>query len=87
MQAADGNFYGTAAGDSSGGVFNHPPQMHNAGIFFRLTPAGVFTTLYSFTGGADGSLPNAVTQGETVISMAALVGLNRCSMFSPASKD
>ena len=37
--------------------------MHNAGIFFKLTPAGVFTTLYSFTGGADGSLPNAITQG------------------------
>jgi uncharacterized repeat protein (TIGR03803 family) len=63
MQAADGNFYGTAAGDSSGGFFNHPPGMHNAGIFFRLTPAGVFTTLYNFTGGTDGSLPNAVTQG------------------------
>jgi uncharacterized repeat protein (TIGR03803 family) len=38
--------------------------MHNPGIFFRLTPAGVFTTLYSFSGGADGSLPNAVTQGQ-----------------------
>ena len=63
IQAADGNFYGTAAGDSSGGFFNHPPGMHNAGIFFRLTPAGVFTTLYSFSGGADGSLPNALTQG------------------------
>ena len=63
IQARDGNFYGTAAGDSSGGFFNHPPAMHNAGIFFRLTPAGVFTTLYSFTGGADGSLPNSLTQG------------------------
>lgn len=63
IQGADGNFYGTAAGDSSGGFFNHPPSMHNAGVFFRLTPAGVFTTLYTFTGGADGSLPNALTQG------------------------
>jgi uncharacterized repeat protein (TIGR03803 family) len=62
-QAADGSFYGTAAGDSSGGFFNHPPQMHNPGIVFRLTPAGVFTTLYSFSGGADGSLPTALTQG------------------------
>ena len=53
MQAADGNFYGTAAGDSSGGFFNHPPEMHNAGVFFRLTPAGDFTTLYTFTGGAE----------------------------------
>ena len=64
IQAADGNFYGTAAGDSSGGFFNHPPEMHNAGIFFKLTPAGVFTTLYSFSGGADGSLPNATVQGQ-----------------------
>lgn len=64
MQGADGNFYGTAAGDSSGGFFNHPPEMHNAGTFFKLTPAGVLTVLYSFTGGADGSFPNAVIQGE-----------------------
>lgn len=63
MQAADGNFYGTAAGDSSGGFFNHPPSMHNPGIFFRLTPAGVMTVLYTFTGGADGSYPNALVQG------------------------
>ena len=63
MQSADGNFYGTAAGDSSGGFFNHPPEMHNAGIVFRLTPAGQFTTLYSFTGFGDGSLPNALIQG------------------------
>ena len=64
IQAADGNFYGTAAGDSSGGFFNHPPNLHNSGIFFRLTPAGVFTVLYTFTGGADGSLPNSLVQGK-----------------------
>ena len=64
VQAADGNFYGTAAGDSSGGFFNHPASMHNPGIFFRLTPAGVFTVLYQFTGGTDGSLPNSLVQGK-----------------------
>ena len=64
VQGADGNFYGTAAGDSSGGFFNHPAAMHNSGIFFRLTPAGIFTVLYTFTGGADGSLPNALVQGK-----------------------
>ena len=63
IQGTDGNFYGTAAGDSSGGFFNHPASMHNPGIFFRLTPAGVFTVLYTFTGGADGSFPNALIQG------------------------
>ncbi|HEX4641749.1 MAG TPA: choice-of-anchor tandem repeat GloVer-containing protein, partial [Chthoniobacterales bacterium] len=64
VQAADGNFYGTAAGDSSGGFFNHPASLHNPGIFFRLTPAGVFTVLYTFTGGADGSFPNSLVQGK-----------------------
>jgi uncharacterized repeat protein (TIGR03803 family) len=79
MQAADGNFYGTAAGDSSGGFFNHPPAMHNAGIVFRLTPAGAFTTLYTFTGGADGSLPNAITQGPD----GNFYGSTRCGPESP----
>ena len=64
VQAADGNIYGTAAGDSSGGFFNHPASMHNPGILFRLTPAGVFTLLYTFTGGTDGSFPNALVQGK-----------------------
>jgi uncharacterized repeat protein (TIGR03803 family) len=64
IQTADGNFYGTAAGDTSGGFFNHPASMHNSGIFFRLTPAGVFTVLYTFTGGADGSFPNSLIQGS-----------------------
>ena len=63
IQGTDGNFYGTAAGDSSGGFFNHPASMHNPGIFFRLTPGGVFTVLYTFTGGTDGSFPNALIQG------------------------
>ena len=63
VYGADGNLYGTAAGDSSGGFFNHPPAMHNAGVFFRLTLQGVYTELYAFTGGADGSLPNSLVQG------------------------
>lgn len=63
IQGADGNFYGTAAGDSSGGFFNHPAAMHNPGVFFRLTPAGAFTVLYTFTGGTDGSFPSGLTQG------------------------
>jgi uncharacterized repeat protein (TIGR03803 family) len=64
IQGADGNFYGTAAGDSSGGFFNHPAAMHNPGLFFRLTPAGAFTVLYTFTGGVDGSFPSGLTQGS-----------------------
>ena len=81
IQAADGNFYGTAAGDSSGGFFNHPPSMHNAGVFFRLTPAGVFTALYNFTGGADGSLPNSLVQGAD----GNFYGSTLCGPESPAN--
>ena len=81
IQAADGNFYGTAAGDSSGGFFNHPPAMHNAGVFFRLTPAGVFTALYNFTGGADGSLPNSLVQGAD----GNFYGSTLCGPESPAN--
>lgn len=80
-QGADGNLYGTAAGDSSGGFFNHPPAMHNPGIFFRLTPAGVFTVLYTFTGGADGSFPNSLTQGAD----GNFYGSTLCGPESPAN--
>lgn len=47
--ASDGNFYGTAArGGADGG-----------GTIFRISPAGVFTLLYTFTGGTDGAFPSA----------------------------
>jgi uncharacterized repeat protein (TIGR03803 family) len=49
MRAGDGNFYGTTP---SGGAFDH-------GTVFRMTPAGVVTVLYSFTGGVDGDSPFA----------------------------
>src|SRR6476469_10299858 len=46
---SDGNFYGTTGdGGATGG-----------GAVYRVTPDGVVTTLYSFTDGADGSLPRA----------------------------
>lgn len=44
-----GNLYGTTY---SGGA-------QNAGTVFELTPAGKFTTIYTFTGGADGQYPLA----------------------------
>jgi uncharacterized repeat protein (TIGR03803 family) len=42
-----GNLYGTAAGGGSSGH----------GTIFKLSPAGDFTLLYSFTGGSDGGSP------------------------------
>jgi uncharacterized repeat protein (TIGR03803 family) len=44
-----GNLYGTAF---SGGTYG-------AGVVFEISPTGVYTTLYNFTGGADGDRPYA----------------------------
>ncbi len=49
FQASDGNFYGTT---SAGGLTG------DNGTVFRITPAGVFTSLFSFSG-ANGSGPAA----------------------------
>ncbi|MGD0258926.1 MAG: choice-of-anchor tandem repeat GloVer-containing protein [Verrucomicrobiota bacterium] len=54
MQGADGNFYGLTP---YGGAYGK-------GNAFRLTPGGVLTTIYSFTGGRDGYTPaGALVQG------------------------
>ena len=53
VQATDGNFYGTT---SNGGASNN--CQHGCGTVFRMTAAGVVTTLHSF-GGNDGSGPQA----------------------------
>ncbi|WP_245585195.1 chitobiase/beta-hexosaminidase C-terminal domain-containing protein [Solimonas flava] len=49
LEGSDGNFYGTT---QSGGNSGH-------GTAFRLSPSGTLTTLYSFSGGADGGAPSA----------------------------
>jgi uncharacterized repeat protein (TIGR03803 family) len=53
----DGNFYGTAfAGGNA-----------NAGTFFRITPSGEFTTIYSFCSAgscSDGQYPAQIIQGS-----------------------
>jgi uncharacterized repeat protein (TIGR03803 family) len=49
LQAADGNFYGTA---SDGGA-------KYAGTVFRMNANGALTTLHTFTGGSDGAVPKA----------------------------
>ena len=52
VQGGDGNFYGTSVG-FAGLPYGSPPP----GTVFRITPAGVFTTLYNFSSG-DGAEPN-----------------------------
>ena len=49
LQASDGNFYGTTSGGGPTG---------DNGTVFRITPAGAFTSLFSFSG-ANGSGPAA----------------------------
>jgi uncharacterized repeat protein (TIGR03803 family) len=49
QQGSDGNLYGTAEfGGTSG-----------SGTIYRITPAGDYTVLYTFTGGSDGFAPFA----------------------------
>ena len=62
LQSADGSFYGTTFSDG----------VHGAGTLFRLTLAGALTTLYSFTGKADGEAPNVLT--ETLARKPVLFG-------------
>jgi uncharacterized repeat protein (TIGR03803 family) len=54
---SDGNFYGTAYSGGSG--------TNDCGTVFEISPAGVFTCLYSFSGGVDGAYPAAaLVQGS-----------------------
>jgi uncharacterized repeat protein (TIGR03803 family) len=53
IQGADGNFYGTGQFGGTG----------SSGVVYEITPAGVETVLYSFTGGSDGMYPSALLLG------------------------
>jgi uncharacterized repeat protein (TIGR03803 family) len=56
IEGSDGNFYGTTV---SGGAIN-AAGFTGYGTIFQMTPNGVLTTIYTFTGGdADGSSPYA----------------------------
>ena len=54
IQASNGSFYGTTG---NGGTFDY--FCNGCGTIFKITQAGAFTTLYSFTGGTDGYNPLA----------------------------
>ena len=61
LQASDGNFYGTTI---LGGSCNTLVTFYQCGTVFRVTPAGQFTRLYTFTGGTDGAyVSSGLVQG------------------------
>jgi len=51
-----GNLYGTTY---QGGIADAGVNQRGAGVIYKIDSAGLFTVLYSFTGGADGSNPIA----------------------------
>jgi uncharacterized repeat protein (TIGR03803 family) len=61
VQGSDGSFYGTTA---AGGIYPGAYFETGAGTVFKISTNGALTTLYSFTGGDDGSGPNGLVQGS-----------------------
>ena len=68
-----GNLYGT---DSAGGIAG---GYLGAGVVYELDPAGQFTVLHTFTGGADGGIPYAGLLRDSAGDLygATLVGGDR----------
>jgi len=74
IQGTDGNLYGTTPLGGAGGCAGSQFTPNGCGTIFKITPAGVLTTLYSFGVGtapsayptpADGANPNApLVQGS-----------------------
>jgi uncharacterized repeat protein (TIGR03803 family) len=54
VQGSDGNFYGTT-GESG---------TNQSGTVFQISSNGAFISLYTFTGGSDGSGPHGLVQGS-----------------------
>src|ERR1700683_2588546 len=58
IEGSDGSYYGTNA---NGGA---SVCQQGCGTVFKITPAGVLTSLYVFTGAADGANPVSLIQGS-----------------------
>ena len=94
IQATDGNFYGTTVG---GGAFG---GVGRAGTVFKMTPAGIVTTLYSFcsllnctdgkgpsgalTEGTDGNLYGTTSAGGAYYTKCPSSGCGTIFQLTPA---
>jgi uncharacterized repeat protein (TIGR03803 family) len=81
--AADGGFlYGGLDIDSDGNLYGSTVDggAHGFGTVFKLTPDGTLTTLYNFTGGADGASPEGdmLRAGKNLYSTASGGGSATC---------
>ena len=82
VQGSDGNFYGTT---ESGGT-------NGFGTVFKINTNGTLTTLYSFTGGNDGSEPQAgLVQGSDgnfygTTSVGGTGGAGTCFESAPTGR-
>ena len=77
VQGNDGNFYGTAGGGGS-----NKACVSGCGTIFKVTPAGTLTTLYSFSGGTDGSAPSVLVQAIDGNFYGTTSGLNVFGQFA-----
>ncbi len=81
VRGTDGNFYGTT---------QHSNGINGFGTAFKITSAGALTTLYTFTGAADGTSPGAAllqgTDGNFygTTQQAGANGLGTAFQLTPA---
>jgi uncharacterized repeat protein (TIGR03803 family) len=80
---ADGGFlYGTVGVGNDGNVYGNTVEggANSQGTVFRVTQDGTLTTLYNFTGGADGGAPEGdmLVAGKKLYSMATSGGDPSC---------
>jgi uncharacterized repeat protein (TIGR03803 family) len=74
--------YGRLARDKDGNLYGSTEAAgaNRSGVVFKLGPDGTFTTLYSFTGGADGSNPEGdmLRVGQSLYSTTSGGGDSSC---------
>jgi hypothetical protein len=80
---SDGNFYGTTCGTAFGAG---GPGASSYGSVFKLTPGGILSTIYTFTGGSDGNCPAwELAEGPDGNFYGVTTGGNAASPFSTPS--